>query len=110
MNSFILRRITSDNRESNELIGTSYFFIYDDRKIKPNNEFDESDNTSMSKSYLELLKDYPEESHSKIHAFIISGVENIDRLNQRIIPIYSDSTHYIMTESGKTFSTIKRCD
>ena len=105
--NFILRRITSENRESNEMLGTSYHFIYDDRKILSNGQFDPNETTPMLESYRKLLEGYPEDTHEKVHAFIIADIGSNGNLKHRTIPIYCKSKYYIMTDTGKTFSTIK---
>ena len=45
---FILRRVTSEKRQSNEIIGKNYHFIYDDRKIEKDGKFSEKVGTPMS--------------------------------------------------------------
>lgn len=110
MNTFILRRITSENRQSNEIIGSSYHLIFDDRKILSNGEFDPNETTPMLESFIKLLEDYPESSYEKIHAFILSEIQKGEKIEQRVIPLYCKSKYYIMTDSGKTFTCINKFD
>jgi hypothetical protein len=105
--NFILRRITSENRQSNEMLGKSYHFIYDDRRILPKGGFDPNQETSMSESFQQLLKGYPKDTHEQIHAFILSDIGNKEKLEHRKIPIYGKSKYFIMTDSGGTFDRIK---
>ena len=107
---FILRRVTSENSQSNRIIGDVYHLVYDDRKLTKEGEIDKTYDTPMSEQYNLLLKDQPKDNHKDIHMFIISEKEEKDKFKYVITPIYCPSTYYIMTESGKTFSTIRRID
>ena len=100
---FILRRVTSENRQSNEIIGKNYHFIYDDRKIEKDGRFSEKVGTPMSSSFHQLLEGYSEDTHEQIHAFILAEIDKNGKLEHRRIPIYCKSKYYIMTQSGKTF-------
>lgn len=105
--NFILRRVTSENIQSNEIIGKTYYFIYDDREMLKDGSFEPEDKTPMSNRFLGLLQNYPQETYEKIHGFILAEIDKNGELEQRTIPIYYKSKYYIMTESGKTFDTIK---
>lgn len=79
-------------------MGTAYNLIFDDRRILPDNTFDEEHKTPMSDDFKHISKsnDYDMES---IHMFILS--------DGKTYPIHKKSKYYIMTEKGNTFQSIK---
>jgi len=81
---FILRRLTSQNAESNTSLGASYVLVLADRNPE---DYEKS---------LKILKCDRED----VYGFI-SHSEGM-----KLIPLYKKSHYFVMTESGKTFANI----
>jgi len=84
---FILRRITSENSESNTFLGEVYHFIH---SLHQPEEFRRS---------LEARGDMGDDQ-LEIYAFIAYEA------GSKLIPLWKKSTYYVMTESGTTFANI----
>lgn len=82
---FILRRITSEGNESNQIVGDSYNEIH---SIYNEKEFKETE---------ELLL-FPEKE--EIYSYISY------KAGSEVMPLYRKSNYYMMTENGVTFKNI----
>lgn len=84
---FTIRRITSQNLESNQALGERYVLI--DKEKNPE-DFEKS---------LKAMK-WTNEQASEVYAFVSynSGKD--------IMPLYRKSTYFIMTGKGQTFANI----
>jgi hypothetical protein len=83
---FILRRITSDGRESNTILGETYHLI--DKEISPE-DFGET-------------KKRCDPDEEGVYAYI--GYGN----GESLMAMYKPSHYYIMTSNGKTFANLTR--
>jgi len=85
---FILRRITSENRQLNDCLGNRYHLVL---KVENKDEYEEA---------LKVMK--WKDDDETLYGFVI-----YDQGNQMIYcPLYKKSVYFIMTESGKTFANI----
>ena len=82
---FILRRITSENRERNDVIGNHYQFV---RKLENKDEF------------LEFQDLLGWEEDDLVYAFVVYNQ------GQDILPLYKPSVYFMMTSDGKTFANL----
>jgi len=82
---FILRRITSEGNESNQIIGDSY------------NEIHSTYNEAEFKKTEDLLL-FP--AREEIYAYIAY------KEGSEIMPLYRKSNYYMMTENGVTFKNL----
>lgn len=82
---FILRRITSEGYESNQVLGDEYSLI-------------EKFHSEKYKDALEAIGQQPNEE--EIYCLLIHN------RGSDIIPLYRKSTYYIMTSNGQTFKNI----
>lgn len=82
---FILRRITSEGNESNQIIGESYNEIH---SIYNEEEFKKT----------EKLLCFPEKEEIYSYLSFKNGSE--------ILPLYRKSNYYMMTENGATFKNL----
>jgi hypothetical protein len=85
---FILRRITSENKQVNDCLGDRYHLV-----LKETNKDD----------YVDALTEVKwKGDDDELYGFVIysSGNEMIHS------PLYKESIYFIMTESGKTFANI----
>lgn len=80
---FILRRFTKDGQESNEVIGEYYNIVNQEHSPK------DFDNIKEREKYA-----------GDIHAFIIC------RKGSSVVPLYKNSTYYMMLSSGETFANL----
>lgn len=80
---FILRRLTNDGQESNEVMGDYYNIVREDHSPK---SFDE----------IKAREKYA----GDIYAFIIC------REGTRTVPLYKNSTYYMMLSNGQTFANM----
>jgi len=85
---FILRRITSESNEINEIIGSTYHLILRERQPK---------------EFKEALKEF---SYPDDNEFMYGVILYWENNSHRIMPLYKKSHYFIMTESGKTFSNL----
>ena|SRR3990167_8219134 len=94
---FILRRITSEHRTLNTIIGENYSVVYNGSK-DDQQEFD----AMFKRMFVIDVKsnNYIREMKEEVYAFIISDS------GSRCEPMYKKSYYYVMTESGKTFENI----
>lgn len=83
---FILRRITSESKEVNTVIGKTYNVIYPDRNKE---DFEET---------LKIM--HWEEKPEDVYAFII--YDN----GSTILALYKKSTYFMMCSDGKTFANL----
>lgn len=84
---FILRRVTSNNVEVNTLLDVYYTLI-----LKEKNEAEFKDKTRL----------WDEDTKSGVYGLVC--VDDIDL----IMPLYEDSSYFIMTNEGQTFSNISK--
>lgn len=84
---FILRRITSEGREGNQVLGEGYNTVFDHQR-EPENQ----------KEFQELLDPWP--AKEEIFGFVVHNK------GSNIIPLYKKSTYYVMCSDGKTFDRI----
>ena len=95
---FILRRITSENNESNTCLGSIYHLTV---KNSQTDEFFRS-----YKAYLGLdpdeiaTEDFKKNLENDVYAFITHD------LGKEIIPLFKKSQYYVMVGDGKTFSNL----
>ncbi len=82
---FILRRITSENVESNTSLGKNYILI--DAEKNPDD-------------YQKSLKSLIWSDDKELYGFI--SHDN----GTKLIPLYKKSTYFIMASNGQTFSNI----
>jgi len=82
---FILRRITQEKLEINTCLDIEYVLIL---KEKNQEEFNER------------LKAWDEEDKKSCYGLVCFNDTNF------IMPLYEDSSYYIMTSDGKTFANI----
>ena len=82
---FVLRRITSENNESNTSLGDSYHLI------------DAQRNPEQHKKAIETLRVSEAEG---IYGFIAY------KSGQKLLPLYKKSTYFVMTENGATFANV----
>lgn len=82
---FILRQITKDGQISNMILGDRYSLIR--KESNPENFIDS----------IGLADTHPDQE--KIFALLTN--------EDMLYPLYQDFYYYVMTESGKTFETIK---
>ena len=82
---FVLRRITSENVESNTVLGENYILI--DAEKNPND-------------YQKTLKILTWSEDKDIYGFI--SHDN----GSKTIPLYKKSTYFIMASNGQTFANI----
>lgn len=80
---FVLRRITSENRESNECLGNGYSLVTPDQ-----------DDFAIIAEPFNFGKD-------EVVAFIVCNQGSWN------IPIYRNSCYYVMTGDGKTFDVLR---
>lgn len=85
---FILRRITSESNEINEILGDSYSLILRERH---NKEYERT---------LLIQKWDKNAQLENLYGFIVHNN------GQKVIPLYKKSHYFIMTSDGKTFSNI----
>ncbi|MCK5605332.1 hypothetical protein KAR91_25795 [Candidatus Pacearchaeota archaeon] len=81
---FVLRRITSQNVESNTVLGEYYVLIDAERN---------QDDFSKSIDFMKCDK-------NDVYGFISHNSGN------KLIPLYKKSAYFVMTESGKTFANV----
>ncbi|MAX51532.1 MAG: hypothetical protein CMH22_06090 [Methylophaga sp.] len=94
---YTLRKITTDNLESNTSLGNSYNVIhrevsYDEFKLHYEAHFNANHVADLDENATKFTKN--------CLAFISTE-------EGKLIPIYKNQYNYIMTESGKTFDKIR---
>jgi len=82
---FILRRITSENGESNTFLGEMYNFVH---FVHQPEEFERSKEI------------WGVEDDKEIYAFINYNA------GEKLFPLYKNSSYYIMTDRGATFANL----
>ena len=85
---FILRRITSENQEINQVLGSKYNLI-----VK---EFQELEFKRALKTLMKIEHD------EDIIAFAVFNE------GSSFVPIYKKSTYFVMTSDGNTFDNLRR--
>ena len=85
---FVLRRITSENQEINQVLGSKYNLI-----VK---EFQELEFKRALKTLMKI------ENDEGIIAFAVFDD------GASFAPIYKNSTYFVMTSDGNTFDNLKR--
>lgn len=84
---FILRRFTEEKMEINTFLGEEYVLI-----LKEKNE----------KEFKDQTETWSENDLKGVYGLILFDC------SESIMPLYSLSTYYVMTEEGKTFSNISK--
>jgi hypothetical protein len=83
---FILRRVTSENGESNTFLGKTYnliHFVHQSEEFKKTKEVWGVEDDDMG-----------------IYAFICHDEGG------KLIPLYKSSSYYVMTDNGNTFANV----
>ena len=84
---FILRRITGEGHEVNQVLGKEYHYV---DGIRNETEFEKALNVYGG----------TKEENPSIYAFLT--LEN----GKEMLPLHRPSTYYIMTENGATFANL----
>lgn len=95
---FILRKIDKKGIDTNIELDSTYVYI---SKVNEN-EFNEQFKNCYGIDYSS-----DNDTYSNIQGFIVTGSSSIEfGISDKIYPIFSDETSYIMTSGGKTFSKL----
>ena len=95
----VLRRISGDGVEMNQVVGKGYTYIH--REVNPD-QFRETFKLYFKKDHVADLDPTADKETTNCYAFVVEG--------SFIQALYKNQKAFMMTESGKTFANLSYRD
>lgn len=92
---YTLRTVESNQKQTNEFIGSFYQFIERDSSYEA---FCSTFKNVFQRDHVADLCETADQYTKNVYGFIVT--------NNGTNPLYKDNSYYIMTENGKTFSNL----
>lgn len=96
---FVLRRVTSEGFESDEILGRDYSKLYDDRTLDKKGDPIEGTEAAVGKKYFEMIN-HKGWNPDEVHMILVAD------FGTNVIPCYRKSKYFIML-NGATQEAIK---